>query len=180
LWNPIEVCSGKNTILSIRNPHDGAQYNWYADSAIEKIIAQGTSFVTPVIKNDTSYFVELSINGKASKKTKVSIKVLPAPVAPQLGIIDAQPIAYGNSARLKVENPDHLLKYEWYNSESGINLLSEDTLVVTPGLTSETTYYVESVFKRTGCASTSRTKIVVSVSPKNKSGISGKNNRKSR
>jgi hypothetical protein len=161
-WNPVEVCSGTATTLSVFNPQAGVQYNWYNDSTGGKIKGKGINFITPAISADITYFVEATRNEKVSKRTGILIKVLPVPLAPKLVTADAQQVFYGYSTRLKVVNADSLLNYRWYKSESGVSSLGEDTLVVTPGLTSTTSYYVSSAFKKTGCASSTRTKIVIS------------------
>lgn len=164
-WNPVEACMGAATALTIANPLSGVQYNWYGDSTAAVPLARGINFITPAITSDTAYYAEASSGPGNSMRTRVAIKALPVPPPPR-AIAETAEVAYGNSVKLRVVAPDTALNYRWYAAETGVRSVGEDTLVMTPGLTAGTSYWVASVAKGTGCVSATRTRVMVAVRPK--------------
>ena len=168
-WNPVEACMGTATVVTIANPLGGVQYNWYGDSTGTLPLARGTNFITPAVTGDTAYFVEAASATTKSARTKVAIKALAVPAPPPPLVTGAlQEIAYGHSTILRVSSPDTRLNYRWYAAETGVRSMGEDTLMMTPGLVTTTSYYVASVVKETGCVSLARTKVAVFVKPEGK------------
>ena len=139
------------------------QYNWYGDSVSTSPLGQGINFITPVIAGDEVYFAEAVSGLKRSTRTRVIIKALSVPVPPPLVTAAQTEVAFGHSVILRVSSPDSLLNYRWYAAETGVHSMGEDMLMMTPGLTASTSYYVASVVKATGCISSVRTKVTVFV-----------------
>lgn len=165
-WNPVEACMGTTTALTIANPLSGVQYNWYGDGTAAVPLAQGINFITPAITSDTAYYVE-AVNGqKKSVRTRVIVKALWVPLPPSRATAESADIAYGSSVKLGVVSPDTALNYRWYAAETGVRSIGDDTLVMTPGLTAGTSYWVAAVAKETGCVSLTRTRVMVAVKPK--------------
>lgn len=57
--NPVTICSGMSTTLTAVS--DGEDVFWYDSESATSSIGEGTSFTTPILTSDTSYWVE-SVN----------------------------------------------------------------------------------------------------------------------
>src|SRR5690554_1690545 len=57
--NPATICSGMSATLTAVS--DGEEVFWYASESATSSIGEGTSFTTPILTSDTSYWVE-SVN----------------------------------------------------------------------------------------------------------------------
>jgi hypothetical protein len=165
-WGSIEVCAGASTVLSVTNPNAATVYKWYTDGLSENMIGEGVNIVTPAINTNVAYYVQAFSGTQKSSRTKIQLKVLPLPAAlPRVEVIDRN-ICYGGTAKLRVLQPDPAIKYRWYRSPTGVRSIAEDTLVVTPPLFTDNSYYVVAEDKVTGCEGSARTEVVVSVSNK--------------
>lgn len=154
------ICAGLATTLTVNNVQAGLSYSWYTASSGGTLVGTGSSLVTPVLNASATYYVEVS-NGTCtgSMRTVVNVTVSTAPAAP---IITGTNICSGSQATLTVSVPQAGIIYRWYDAASGGNLLMEGTNYVTPVLTSNTTYYVESI-SAAGCAASIRTAVPVTV-----------------
>ncbi|RYY37619.1 MAG: gliding motility-associated C-terminal domain-containing protein, partial [Sphingobacteriaceae bacterium] len=157
----VDVCAGSTAMLSIASPVAGVTYNWYADAGRTNLLGSGNTFETPVINSNTTFYVE-AVSGQcvSNATATVDVSVSSAPTAP--AVADATPATCSNQAiTLSVSNPDPDFTYRWYaNAMGGTALSTGNTYTVT--ITASTTYYVEAV-NETGCSSTTRTAVAVTV-----------------
>ena len=157
------ACNGSQVTLSISNPQDGFTYNWYPAVTGGTPINTGTSFTTPVLTANTTYYAEaVNNNGCASlSRTAATVTVSPSPTAPQVNAPGAA-ICPGSSVTLTATTTDAAATIKWYDSATGGNLLSTGGSFTTPALSANTTYYAEAV-NSGGCSSPTRTAVTVTV-----------------
>ncbi len=151
------ICPGSVTTLTATGT--GGIYSWYNAPKGGTLLITNTSFTTPVLMVNTTYYVESAVSGCTSARAAVVVTVLSqtAPVASNTSV------CYGNSATLTALG-SAINSYEWFDSPMGGNLLSTAQIYVTPNLTVATTYYVTAISVN-GCNS-SRTPVKVTVNPK--------------
>jgi len=163
--NSLTVCSGSTSALVVSNVQPGVTYNWYTSLTGGTIVGSGTTFTTPALTNNVTYYVE-AVSGSctSSNRTPVNISVSPLPVAPLLVSAASGAICSGSTAILTVNSPDAGLTYRWYSTSSGGTVLGQGVSFTTPALTATTVFYVESV-SAAGCSSSTRTSVTATVLP---------------
>ncbi len=87
------VCSGDTTTLMATN--SGGTTSWYSDDTGTALITTGTSFTTPALTSDTTYYVEEE-NGDSCSSNLVAVTVTVTP-KPQVIITAIAPILEGDS-----------------------------------------------------------------------------------
>jgi len=72
-----DIASGTATILTVQNPQAGGTYYFYDAANATIPIAQNNSgiFITPVLSQNTTYFIACSTGTCTSERTSVAIKV---------------------------------------------------------------------------------------------------------
>ncbi|WP_214228999.1 gliding motility-associated C-terminal domain-containing protein, partial [Pedobacter sp. B4-66] len=160
----VDACIGSSATLSVSNPQtNGVTYKWYTTAIGGTAVGTGTTFTTPAVTATVTYYVEASTASCVSTgRTAVKVNASPIPTAPTA--IDGVngPLCSGTTATLSVTNPDAALTYSWYTVATGGTSIAQGVTFTTPALTTTTTYYVESS-NATGCTSTTRTSVVVTV-----------------
>lgn len=142
--NNITICAGNSATLS--EPPTTGSYNWYNSPNSTSVLFTGNSYQTPVLNRSTIYYVE-TVNGACtSERTAVNVTVTTALASPSAA---GQIICVGNSAQLKAISKSGSV--EWYDAPIGGNLLSTNAVYITPGLFTNTSYYVQAV--SSNCAS---------------------------
>jgi hypothetical protein len=96
------------------------------------------------------------VSGCTSQRTAVTVTVTPPVAAPSASPVS---VCSGNSAMLTATGGSN---YQWYSASTGGTLLEEGDDFVTPALTANVTYYVQSSVN--GCNSP-RTAVTVTVTP---------------
>ena len=71
----LETCYNSNQVITVKNPQSGVVYRWYDDINSKNVIAETSNFLTPVLKKNTTYYVEAFSNGKSSERVGVDIKL---------------------------------------------------------------------------------------------------------
>ncbi|QQL50315.1 Ig-like domain-containing protein [Mucilaginibacter ginkgonis] len=132
---------------------------WFDSTFGNTPLATGASFQTPALTASTTFYVEAMDDqtGCASARVSVIVTVMPQvphPTAP--GTI----VCTGNAATLTATSIQNGATFQWYDAASGGTLLSSAPTFITPPLSAETTYYVQSTYQ--GCVSL-RTPVTVSV-----------------
>ena len=150
-----QVCAGSVATLTATSP--GGVYQWFDAATNGNLLATGPTFVTPAIFANITYYVQTTIGGFTSSRTPVSVVLNAAPAVPT-----ALPVSTcsGNTATLIATGSPG--GYEWYDAQTGGNLLSTNNSYTTTFLTTNATYYVQSVVN--GCAS-ARVSVNVFVNP---------------
>ncbi len=152
----VSVCAGTNAVLSASAP--GGTYQWYDNAIGGVILHTGASFSTPVLTASTSYYVQSTINGCTGNRTAVTVNVTPLPAAPSA---TGNTLCTGNATIFNATAPGGI--YQWYDANTGGNLLTTSSSFSTPVLNASTTYYVQAIVL--GCAGP-RTAVVANVVPK--------------
>lgn len=159
------ICTGKTATFAVNNPEAGVTYRWYTAATGGALLDSGVSFVTPVLTDSTTFYVEGS-NGtctNAGGRTAVLVPVskLPLTATPTPLVRE---ICSGRTTSFTIQNPEAGISYNWYDAPTGGNLVFTGTNFVTPQLAANTSYYVEGV-NATGCVSSTRTQVSVVVNP---------------
>ncbi|WP_162996740.1 Ig-like domain-containing protein [Mucilaginibacter kameinonensis] len=141
------ICNGTSTPLTATSPTQGGTFQWFTTATGGTALFTGDTFNTPALTATTTYYVQTTVGGCVSDRSPITVTVLdaiPVPVPPA-----DVPICAGSSATLTVTgSPDD---YEWYDQLTGGNLLITGNTYVTPELTANATYYVQSIAN--GCNS---------------------------
>jgi len=149
------TCAGSSVVLSATAP--GGTYEWFDAAADGNLLNTGPTFTTPALNANTTYYVQTTVNGLTSSRTAVTATVNATPAPPTAA--GAQ-ICEGSTVTLKASGSPGT--YQWYDAAAGGNLLSANASYTTPGLTNNTSYYVQTTVG--GCIS-SRTQVDVTVTP---------------
>ncbi|MCX2481276.1 putative Ig domain-containing protein [Pedobacter sp. MC2016-15] len=157
------VCTGATGVLSVDNPQTGITYNWYTTATGGTPVFTGETFVTPALTANTTYYLEAA-SGTCTSATRAvaSITVNPRPVLPQVQAA-ATTISQGQSANMTATSSEANVNFNWYTTPDGTTPVFTGANYVTPPLFATTTYYVEATSATTGCASSSRVQITITV-----------------
>jgi gliding motility-associated-like protein len=147
------ICYGSAATLTANSP--GGSYAWYDAPTAGNLLAANVSYTTPPLTATITYYVQTTLNGCTSARTAVKAIVLQPTTAPTAS---NETVCSGSSAVLSATGSTG--NYTWYDSATGGTLLSSAQVYVTPALTANTTYYVETSVS--GCES-SRTPVTVTV-----------------
>jgi gliding motility-associated-like protein len=161
--NPLspEICKGSTATLNITSPTNGT-FTWYDAPTAGTVVHTGTSFTTPILNANTTYYIEYSRNSCVSPvRFPVSILVDNTPVAPAVAASGVT-ITSGQTATL-VATPPTNATINWYTAATGGTLVGTGNNFTTPPLTTNTTYYAESASG--SCVSPTRTPVTVTVNP---------------
>ncbi|KRD58128.1 hypothetical protein ASE40_17470 [Flavobacterium sp. Root935] len=162
---PSTICSGRSTTLTVDTPVAGTTYNWYDDATGGNLLFTGTSFTTPALTANVTYYVEAVIGSCSTPtRTTVPLTISPIPAVPTFASSDVI-IQSGQTITLSVSNPVAGVRYNWLDAPTGGNVLAFNTTSYTPSpaLTANQTYYVEASSIATDCANPTRGAINVIV-----------------
>jgi len=152
----VVICSGTTATLTATSP--GGIYQWYDAATGGSLLATNTSFTTPILSANTTYYVQTTVAGCTSTRTPVTVSLQPQPSAPTAA---GATICSGNTVTLTATGPSG--NYAWYDAASVGNFLANGQVYVTPILSATTTYYVEYI-NSSGCQS-AFTPVLVTVNP---------------
>ncbi|RBL93283.1 Ig-like domain-containing protein [Chitinophaga flava] len=158
--DPVTVCAGQTTTLSVKNRIPGLIYNWYTVPTGGTPVFTGADFmITPT--SSTVYYLEAATNGGcvSASRTAVNVNVNPAPAVPVVANATLT-TCLNQTVTLSVQNPDPTLTYNWYTSITGGTPVSTGASFTTPPITANTMYYVEAV-NNTGCPSATRAAVSI-------------------
>jgi len=150
------ICSG--SVATLTASSTGGTYQWFATAAGGPVLANTAAYTTPSLTTSTTYYVQRTFQGCISPLTPVTVTVLPLPAAPTASNVT---VCSGSPAILTANSSTN--NYAWYDSPAGGTQLSNGQVYVTPPLTVNTTYYVETS-DANGCVSP-RKAVIVSVNP---------------
>lgn len=153
--NGATICAGNTTTLMATAP--GGVYQWYDAVSGGNLLNTGSSYITTVLNNSTDFYIQTSIAGCTSSRTKATVTVNPIPATPTVIPVT---ICAGNAATLRATAPGGT--YEWFDAGSGGTLLATNPNYITPVLTNTATYYVRTTVA--GCTSV-RSPVSVTVTP---------------
>ncbi|SOD12166.1 putative Ig domain-containing protein [Pedobacter xixiisoli] len=162
------TCVGSGTTLTassttlISNPI----FTWYDNPALTNVVFIGTTFTTPSLTANKTYYVTVKGSDKCENlpgnAATIMVTVNPLPEAPVVAVAGTS-ICNNNSTTLTVTNVQANTIYEWYNSATNGTLLHTGETYTTQPLNSNVTFYVRAV-GTVGCTGGSaRTAVVVTV-----------------
>ncbi|MFN0199925.1 MAG: gliding motility-associated C-terminal domain-containing protein [Bacteroidia bacterium] len=145
------VCYNTPANLYVNPVLPALTYRWYANSTTSNTLAVGSTFTTGNIILDTYYFVEARIANCPSNRTPVLVKMIPLPSNP---VVRGDTICPNTSATLLAVGPSNS-NFQWFSTSSSTTPLATGTSFTTPTLTSNTTFYVQTL--KGACRSVGRT-----------------------
>ncbi|WP_207431988.1 gliding motility-associated C-terminal domain-containing protein [Sabulibacter ruber] len=153
------TCQNATATLTATPAASGQKIQWFDAATGGNLLAEGNTFTTPVLQNNTSYFAQaVTASGcLAPSRVEVNVTVTPLPAAPEA--ITAT-VCHSEKAILRVNNPGTDVTYEWFTTATGGTSLFRGPSYTTATLTQSTTYYVQAVVG--GCAGP-RTPVFVTV-----------------
>jgi len=155
--NATSICPGSTTTLTVQNIVPGNTYSWFNVATGGTAIANGSSFTTPALSANSTYYIQAQDACYTSARIPVTVTVIPPVAAPVVNNVTA---CTGTTITLPILNAAPGATYRWYNSPTGsvlVNTGSSLTLVA-PFLA--VTYYVEG-----GDACSNSTRTAVTVTP---------------
>lgn len=161
------ICPNQSTTINITN-YQNAPARW--KYRVYSVATGGTaidsfttsSWTTPSLATTTDYYLEAVDSAKyLSARTKVTVTVNPLPVAPTF----AGPITAckDSTKTLTVTSPATNTVYRWYKVASGGTAIFTGNTYTTSNLAADTTLYVDAYNTVTGCLSSSRTTVTITV-----------------
>ncbi|WP_214228989.1 putative Ig domain-containing protein, partial [Pedobacter sp. B4-66] len=159
---PLPICNGTTATLQVTSPVSGQTYRWYENSTGGAVLFTGTTYNTSILTANKTYFVESVLGNCASARVAVNVVVNSAPSLATI-TTNNEVISSGQSTILRA-TADAGNTIKWYAASSGGVALATGANYTTPVLTATTIYYVETV-NGSGCLSSSRVPVTVTVIP---------------
>lgn len=151
----VTVCKGFPASLSATAP--GGTYQWFDAPSGGNLLASGNTFTTGALNNSVLYYVSATINGCTGSRVSVQATVDPGPSQPTVSDVS---FCTGTAATLTATAPGGT--YQWFDAQTGGNLLGTGSTFTSGTLTQATAFYVQTTVS--GCTS-SREKVSVTVTP---------------
>jgi gliding motility-associated-like protein len=135
------LCAGNSASLTATGPVADT-YDWFTAATGDTAVFTGINFNTPALMatGTTSYYLQATLNGVHSNRTRVDITVNLVPAAPVTAPVVN--ICYGSAAILSatVAAPGTIA---WYSTPVGGAPIFTGGTFTTPNLIANTTYYVQ-------------------------------------
>ena len=138
------ICPGTAVTLTVSNPVAGVTYNWYATASGGVILFTSTSFQTPAIIANTTYYAEGASGTATSTRTAAAITLKQNATAADITVTGVpSSICSGSGVTLTansstVTNP----VFTWYSDAALSNAVFTGAVFSTSSLNSNTIYYV--------------------------------------
>ncbi|MES2808075.1 MAG: gliding motility-associated C-terminal domain-containing protein [Bacteroidota bacterium] len=148
------------TATSVNN----AVIKWYDAPTAGNLVYTGTTFTTPALSANKSYYAE-AVTGTCPSpdRTKVDVTVN-AVVIPNVTVTPpTQAVNPGTSATLTASSTTPGVIFNWYAGPTGGPILHTGATYNTPNVFANTTYYAEAVVIATGATSAARASGIVTV-----------------
>lgn len=161
---PSVMCAGNTSVVSV-TPVAGIAFDWFTTAVGGTSFFTGNTYNTPVLNTNTTYYVEArntTTGCITTSRTMVTITVNPLPALPIVATPAA--ICSGNSTMVNA-TPVAGIAFDWFTAPTGGVAFFTGNSYATPVLTNSATYYVEARNTVTGCITTSRTMVTVTVNP---------------
>ncbi|MDY0903604.1 putative Ig domain-containing protein [Pedobacter sp. CFBP9032] len=156
------ICAGSTATLTA-TANGGTTLAWYNAPIGGTQLAVGETFTTPALANTTTYYIQVSKGTCPNPiRVPVTVNVIPALATPVVATVAAN--CAGTPVTLSVTNPVAGVTYNWYDAATGGNLLFAGSVVTTPALSANTTYYVQAA--QGSCVSATRAAVSVTVNPR--------------
>ncbi|RYE22827.1 MAG: hypothetical protein EOP51_12275, partial [Sphingobacteriales bacterium] len=160
---PTASCQGATTTLSVSNPDPTVTYQWFETATNGTVIFTGTSFTTPSLTANKTYYVEASQSGCVSAtRAAVTVTVNPRPAAPQVQA-SSSTINQGQTAVITASSTEADVNFNWFDSANATSPIFTGATFVTPPLNTTTSYFVESFNTVSTCVSSNRVQVTINV-----------------
>ncbi|RNI21816.1 gliding motility-associated C-terminal domain-containing protein [Rufibacter latericius] len=155
----VATCQNATATLTAVPSTTNQKIQWFDAATGGNLLAEGTTFTTPVLQANTSYYAQaLTTNGcLAPARVEVKVTVTPLPAAPEA---IAATVCHSEKSIIRVNNPKADITYEWFAANTGGTALFRGPSFTTAALTQSTTFYVQAL---TGGCAGPRTAVLVTV-----------------
>jgi gliding motility-associated-like protein len=151
----IAINSGQTATITVSNPETGVTYNWYNTSSGGSIVHTGTSYTTPALIANTTYYVE-GVAGACTTPSRAQITVT-INASPDIAVTPpTQAINSGQTATMTASSTTSGATFDWYTTPTGGSSIFTGSTFTTPALTANTTYYAQAKDPITGAVSSTR------------------------
>ncbi|ASU33060.1 gliding motility-associated C-terminal domain-containing protein [Mucilaginibacter xinganensis] len=157
--SPVTTCMGSVAAIDIANPQAGQTYNWYTTATGVTPIFTGSSFTTPPVTANITYYAE-AVNSSgcaSSSRTPVPVSAIALPVITAHGAS----VCPGETATLTIDRPDPDVIINWYTTATGGIPIFTGSSFPAPPANANITYFAEAVSG--GCISASRAAAMVQI-----------------
>lgn len=162
--NPNPIITGTNPgsrcgpgKVSLGATASAGTINWYTSPTGGSSLATGTTFTTPRISSNTTYYVVATSNGcTTGSRTPVVATVNTIP-----SITGTTPGSRCGSGTVDLGATASAGTLNWYRNPTGGPILGTGSTFTTPSISSNTTYYVDA--SSNGCTTGSRTAVLATV-----------------
>lgn len=157
----LTICNSNTTVLSA----NGNNLTWYTTPTGGTSVGSGSSFTTPTLNSNQTYYVQSGTGNCASSRLAIPVTVNQTPSNPNSNTTASNlSICQGNGTTLSVTAPSGVATTSWWANASGGTALSSGNTYTIPAssLNQTTTFYVSHV---NGNCSSSRVAIQVVVNP---------------
>jgi gliding motility-associated-like protein len=154
--NPI-ICAG--TTATLQASATAGTVNWYATATDGTALGTGTSFTTPILTSNTTYYAEaVSPEGCIStSRASVTANVVTLPT-----ITATTPVSICGPGTVMLEATASVgATINWYSQPTGGTLLGFGTSITSPQVSATTTFYAEAVVG--SCISAARQPLQVTI-----------------
>jgi len=150
--NPTNTCMGTSATITIANPQAGVSYNWYSVATGGPVLFTGTSYITPVLSANITYYVEaVNAGGCTSARTAANVTILPVLTPVSNNSVAAPTVTSfclaGDPANIVGSTPaggNGSYSYQWQVSTDNINFTNIAGATASdydPAPITATTYY---------------------------------------
>lgn len=155
----VTICSGNTATLTVDNSQANVTYNFYTSTG-NTLLGSGTTFTTPALTVNTTYYVEAVSGTAVSARIPVTVTVNATPDLPTV-VINNVTISAGQTATLQATAASGST-IKWYAAAAGGIELASGGSFTTPVLNANATYYAGTT-NSSGCSSPTRVPVVVTV-----------------
>jgi hypothetical protein len=119
----LQTCYNGFQAISVKSPQAAVQYNWYATLDSQKPILTSHNFVTPRLKQSTTFYVESVWKNKRSERKAIYVEILP-PI-PLVGKVHVKRNRSNGTVEFRVAKSNQNYRYVWTN-RNGDPIYSRD------------------------------------------------------
>ena len=153
----VTICPNNSATLTATAP--GGNYEWYDAATGGNLLGSNASYTTPVLTNNTTYYVQTTVNGCVSPRTAVTVTIAPALVV-NAGVDDT--ICDGVTYTLGVNPNGPGYTYSWDELPGNPGFSTIFNPSVSPNTT---TTYVVTVTDQNNCVGSDSVTIYVNPIP---------------
>ncbi|QQR98432.1 MAG: hypothetical protein IPK18_02555 [Sphingobacteriales bacterium] len=128
------ICAGDSILLS----GGTATTEWYLDAALTDTLHIGSTYQTTALTTTTKYYLQVP-SSCGTAYDSVTVNVNPIPPAPEASDVE---VCNGLSSSISLDNTEPGAIVTWYDDAALENAVQVGSVLITPILTEDKTYYV--------------------------------------